>query len=76
MLSSVAGETDTPRPTSQSTSRSEKLSAANALPRKPDSVMATWMVARNFAGSAVSFASRYARRSPFAANLFSLFSFI
>ena len=44
----------TPRLTTQSTSGSEKLSAAKALPRNPESVMAIWMVERNFAGSRVS----------------------
>ena len=38
---SVAGGMVTPSPMSQSTSGSEKFSAANALPRKPASVMAT-----------------------------------
>ena len=42
-----------PRPMRNSTSGSEKLSAANALPRKPDKVMATWIVERNFDGSLV-----------------------
>ena len=38
---SVAGGIVTPSPTSQSTSGSEKFSAAKALPRKPARVMAT-----------------------------------
>ena len=40
-VSSVLTGTLTPRSTSQFTSSSEKLSAAKALPRKPDRVMAT-----------------------------------
>lgn len=39
-----------PRFTSHPTNLSEKLSAAKALPRNPDSVIATCMVAKNFAG--------------------------
>ena len=39
-VSSTLRDNGTPRPISQSTSGSEKPSAANALPRKPDSVMA------------------------------------
>ena len=66
----------TPRPTSQSVRRSEKLSAAKALPRNPDRVMATWMVARNRAGLLVSRARRTARLSPLAASWASLLSFM
>ena len=40
MASSVAAGTPTPRLTSQLTSPSEKFSAAKALPKKPDRVMA------------------------------------
>ena len=43
----------TPRERIQSTKGSEKLSAAKALPRKPERVIATWIVARNLAGSLV-----------------------
>lgn len=39
-VSKVFPDKVAPKPTSQSTSGSEKPSAANALPRKPDSVMA------------------------------------
>ena len=36
-------------PITQSTKRSEKFSAANALPKNPDRVIATCIVAKNFA---------------------------
>ena len=68
MASRVAAGTGTPCSSSQSTSRSEKFSAAKALPRKSDRVMATWMVARNRAGWLVSWARRTARLSPWAAR--------
>ena len=66
----------TPRLSTQSTSGSEKPSAANAEPRKPDNVMATWMVARNLAGSLVSLNRRLARLSPWSAIRSSLVSFM
>ena len=73
-VSSVERGMVTPRPTSQFTIPSEKLSAAKALPRKPDSVMATCMVARNFAGCSMSRPSRPARLLPSEASLLSLVS--
>ena len=75
MVSSVLAGIPTPRPTNQSTSNSEKLSAAKALPRKPDNVMATWIVAKNRAGCTVSLRSRAAFRLPSAAIRSSLVSF-
>ena len=66
--SSVAAGTGTPRLKSQATSPSEKFSAAKALPRKPDRVMATWMVAKKRAGWLVRRARRAARLSPEAAS--------
>ena len=55
---------------------SEKFSAAKALPRKPESVMATWIVARKRAGCSVSLARRLARRFPVLARRSSRRSFI
>ena len=74
--SSVAAGICTPRPNSQSTKPSEKFSAAKALPRKPDRVMATWIVARKRAGWLVKRANRIARLSPAAAIFASLASLI
>ena len=54
----------TPISTSQFTITSEKFSAANAEPKKPERVIATCMVDRNFAGWLVSLAKRTARLSP------------
>ena len=76
MASRVAAGTPTPRLTSQLTRPSEKFSAAKALPRKPDRVMATWIVARKRAGWLVRRASRTARLSPSAAIRASLASLI
>ena len=53
-----------------------KLSAANAEPRKPDNVIATWMVARNLAGSLVRRNRRFARLSPWSAILSNFVSFM
>ena len=50
LVSSVPRGIPTPRLMSQSASPSEKFSEAKALPRKPASVMATWMVDRKRAG--------------------------
>jgi len=50
--------------TIRSTSGSEKLSAAKALPRKPASVMAIWMVERKPEGSSIIFSSLAAFLSP------------
>ena len=72
---SVARGMLTPAATSISASFPAKLSAAKALARKPDSVMATCMVARNFAGSAVSFLSFPARLSPCSSSFESFASF-
>ena len=75
MVSSVPWGMATPRLMSQSASPSEKFSDAKALPRKPASVMATWMVDRKRAGWAVSLLSRLALRFPSAHILFSFTSF-
>ena len=58
----------TPAPMSRSTSGSEKLSAANALPRKPDRVMATCMVDRKRDGSLIRWLSRMAFLLPSSAS--------
>lgn len=50
MVSSVAAGIWTPKETTQPTKTSEKFSAANALPKKPESVMATCIVAKKRAG--------------------------
>jgi len=76
MVSRALRGMPTPTLTSQSTSRSEKLSAANALPRKPDRVIATCIVARNFAGSLIRRLSLPARLSPWALSLESFASFM
>ena len=65
-----------PIPIIQFTIRSEKLSAAKALPRKPARVMPTWIVARNLAGWSVSSVRRRARLSPDLLRRASLLSFI
>ena len=51
------------------------MSAAKALPKKPERVIATWMVARNLAGSRVRRKSRPARLLPCSAMRSSLASF-
>ena len=58
-------------PVSRTTSVSgfAKLSAANAEDRKPASVIATWIVERNFAGSTVSRSSLSARLLPSSLSL-------
>ena len=60
MVSRVETGIPTPRPTSQFTMLSEKFSAAKALPRKPDRVIATCIVARKRAGWLVRPARRFA----------------
>ena len=70
----VEYEIDAPSPITQSVSIPAKLSAAKALPRKPDSVIATWMVARNRAGCFISPSSFTAVLSPWAAIRASLLS--
>ena len=62
----------TPSATKTATRRLEKLSAAKALARKPDSVIATCIVARKVAGLSVSFLSLPARASPCAVSWSSL----
>ena len=74
MVFKVLAGMGTPRPDSHSTRLSEKLSAAKALPRNPDRVMATWMVARNLAGRLVSLLSRLAFLLPWEAILASFAS--
>ena len=63
VLSTEAGR-PTPRPSSQSVSTSAKASPAKAAPRKPDRVMAIWMVERKPEGSSTSFSSLGADLSP------------
>ena len=74
MVLSVAGGRLMPREMAHATKGPEKWLAANALPRKPERVMATWMVAKNFEGSRVSLPSRLARRLPSSAIFLSLVS--
>ena len=76
MVSKVAGGIPTPSFCSHVTKESEKLSAAKALPRNPDKVMATWMVAKKLDGLLVSFFVRIADLFPSSANFASRFSFI
>ena len=64
MLLSTAGLMVLPPLTSQVTMRLAKLSAANALPKKPARVMPTWMVERNWVGAAVMASSLFAPLSP------------
>ena len=64
-----------PRPYTPSTIYPAKLSAANALPRKPDRVMAIWMVDRNAEGVSTIFRSRFARLSPSSSIFFSFVAF-
>ena len=65
----------TPVDCTASTSLPAKLSAANALPKKPASVIDICIVAKKRAGWEVRRLSRAARLSPSAASLFSLTSF-
>ena len=53
-----------PVPINKAVKGSEKLSAAKALFKKPDRVIATYMVAKNLDGWFVSFESLTARLSP------------
>ena len=62
-------------PMSQSTSRSEKVSAAKAEARKPARVMAIWMVERNWVGLSTSLSRRRAFLSPSSASWRTLASF-
>jgi len=55
--------------------RPAKLSAANAEPRNPASVMPTCIVDRNVVGASAIFKSSFARRSPAAASRLSRLSF-
>ena len=57
-----------PKPTSTFASGSERLVAANADEKKPTSVMATWIVARNEPESAARSAARRAALSPSSAS--------
>ena len=50
------------------------MSAANALPKNPDSVIATWIVDRNLEDWAVSAASFAARLSPSSTSFWSFMS--
>ena len=74
MVFRVLAGMGTPASTSMATNGSEKLSAAKALPRKPDRVMAIWMVAKNWAGRLVRRARRTARLSPWETSWASLLS--
>ena len=56
--------------TSQFTKYSEKLSAAKALPKKPDKVMAIWIVDKKSEGSLFSFNNLSALLSPSSIFLF------
>ena len=76
MTLSVLSGIFTPSETSHLTIGPEKFSAANALPRKPASVIATCIVARKRAGSFVSLYKRIARLSPSSAIFSSLGSFM
>ena len=72
IVPSVFSGSGTPSATKTATRRLEKLSAAKALARKPESVIATCIVARNVAGLSVSLLRRPARLSPFAVSCSSL----
>lgn len=76
MVLSVPRGMPIPAAMSASVRGAAKLSAAKALPSRPASVIATWMVERNFAGREVSLISRPARLSPASANFSSLFSLV
>ena len=76
MVSKVERGIFTPIPITQSTKGSEKLSAAKALPKNPDNVIATWIVARNRAGSCVNRTNLFARPLPCSAIRSSFVSFI
>ena len=56
----------------QSVSGSERLSAANAEPRKPDSEIATWIAERKPAGFSSILSSRMAALSPSSSSILSL----
>ena len=74
--SSFCGLIVTPEATSQSTMRSEKLSAAKALPKKPARVIPTWIVAKKRAGCWVRERRRFAWLHPLSASFLSLLSLI
>ena len=58
----------TPKPDSQAANGSERFVAAAAEAKNPTSVMATWMVAKNWPESAASDNARPARLSPSSAS--------
>ena len=58
-----------PKPDIQRASGSERFVAAAAEAKKPTSVMATWIVARNLLGSLARSAATLALRSPSSASL-------
>ena len=76
MMMKTAIERGRVRPTAANRPVSEaaKLSVAYALPRKPERVIAIWMVERNLVGTSEIFFSLTARLSPSSISLLMWFS--
>ena len=72
MVSSTEAGMGTPRPISQTVRYSAKLSPAKAAPRKPESVMAIWMVDKKLELSSTMRSSLGASLSPSSSSLRSL----